>query len=256
MKKTAITAIGLAFLAGCSSDQKQPGGNTAGNEQLTRQEANFRKTNAYMDKLKKAIADCQSIYLETGKGNKEWLTQEDTQKIRDILIQAQPDYNQEGDIQQPTGETSSATPAPANTVNLHLANSYGNSVFRLPLRPAFGGSNLLVPVAPIRFTSASLESSMSGILSPVRQRLLSSIPEPPPIITPPIEQGIQPPTPPEPGKLPVAVPVPGSPLEVYSPYDPSKTIRILNKKTGQRQPSGKKLYDPYSPGGKGIFIVP
>lgn len=256
MKKTAITAIGLAFLAGCSSDQKQPSGNTAGNEQLTRQEANFRKTNAYMDKLKKAIADCQSIYLETGKGNKEWLTQEDTQKIRDILIQAQPDYNQEGDIQQPTGETSSATPAPADTVNLHLANSYGNSVFRLPLRPAFGGSNLLVPVAPIRFTSASLESSMSGILSPVRQRLLSNIPEPPPIITPPIEQGIQQPTPPEPGKLPVAVPVPGSPLEVYSPYDPSKTIRILNKKTGQRQPSGKKLYDPYSPGGKGIFIVP
>ncbi len=59
-----------------------------------------------------------------------------------------------------------------------------------------------------------------------------------------------------PSQHPVAVPVPGNPLEVYSPSDRNKTIRIVDKKTGQRQPSGKKLYDPYSPGGKGIFIVP
>ncbi len=256
MKKTAITALGLALLAGCSSDQKQPNDKTAGTEQMTRQEANFRKTNAYMDKMKKALADCQNIYLETANGNKEWLTQEDTRKVRDILIQAQPDYNQEGDIQPNTADTNSSASASACDVSMHLANGYGNSVFQLPLRPAFGGSSLLVPVAPIRFTSAALESSMSGILSPVRQRLLSSIPEPPPVINPPIEQGIQQPTPPEPGKLPVAVPVPGSPLEVYSPYDPSKTIRILNRKTGQSPPSGNKLYDPYTPAGKAIISVP
>ena len=258
MKKTAITALGLAFLAGCSSDQKGPDDKTSGTEQMTRQEANFRKTNAYMDKLKKALAECQSIYLASPTGNQEWLTQEDTQKIRDILTQAQPDYNQEGELAQNAGTATTTATTTADTVILHLANSYGNSVSQMPLRPAFGGSNLLVPVAPIRFTSATLESSMSSILSPMRQRLLSAIPEPPPII-PPTQprEGIQPPPPqPEPGKPPVAVPVPGNPLEVYSPYDSSKTIRILNRKTGQRQPSGKKLYDPYSPNGKGIFIVP
>lgn len=68
------------------------------------------------------------------------------------------------------------------------------------------------------------------------------------------------PTPPAPAqptvsKYPVAMQVPGDPLRVYSPADPSKTVKIVDK-FGNRQPSGKKLYDPFSPGGKSIFLVP
>lgn len=68
------------------------------------------------------------------------------------------------------------------------------------------------------------------------------------------------PTPPAPAqptasKYPVAMQVPGDPMRVYSPSDPSKTVKIVDK-FGNRQPSGKKLYDPYSPGGKSIFLVP
>lgn len=56
-------------------------------------------------------------------------------------------------------------------------------------------------------------------------------------------------------KYPVAMQVPGDPLRVYSPSDPTKTVKIVDK-FGNRQKSGKKLYDPYSPGGKSIFRVP
>lgn len=67
-------------------------------------------------------------------------------------------------------------------------------------------------------------------------------------------------TPPQPqsqpaSKYPVAMQVPGDPLRVYSPSDPSKTVKIVDK-FGNRQKSGKKLYDPYSPNGKSIFLVP
>ncbi len=64
-----------------------------------------------------------------------------------------------------------------------------------------------------------------------------------------------PPTQPSASKYPVAMQVPGDPMRVYSPSDPSKTVKIVDK-FGNRQPSGKKLYDPYSPGGKSIFLVP
>lgn len=58
------------------------------------------------------------------------------------------------------------------------------------------------------------------------------------------------------GKYPVATQVPGDPNRVYSPSDPSKTVKIVDK-FGNRQPSGKKLYDPYAPAGtKVIFLVP
>lgn len=40
--------------------------------------------------------------------------------------------------------------------------------------------------------------------------------------------------------LPVAKQVPGDPTRVYNPYNPSRTIRILDK-NGNRWPSGKRL---------------
>lgn len=42
------------------------------------------------------------------------------------------------------------------------------------------------------------------------------------------------------GTLPVAKEVPGDPTRVYNPYNPSRTIRILDK-NGKRWPSGKRL---------------
>lgn len=40
--------------------------------------------------------------------------------------------------------------------------------------------------------------------------------------------------------IPVAKEVPGDPTRVYNPYNPSRTIRILDK-NGKRWPSGKRL---------------
>lgn len=57
-------------------------------------------------------------------------------------------------------------------------------------------------------------------------------------------------------KYPVATQVPGDPTRVYSPSDPTKTVKIVDR-FGNRQKSGKKLYDPYAPAGtKVIFLVP
>lgn len=55
------------------------------------------------------------------------------------------------------------------------------------------------------------------------------------------------------GSLPIAARVPGDPTHVWNPMDPSKMIRIIDPKTGEPFPSGKKLkvrgHDFY-------FIVP
>ena len=43
------------------------------------------------------------------------------------------------------------------------------------------------------------------------------------------------------GPIPTAMPVEGDPTRVWNPLDPKKTIRIINPKTNQPYPSGKKL---------------
>lgn len=43
------------------------------------------------------------------------------------------------------------------------------------------------------------------------------------------------------GPIPTAARVEGDPTRVWNPLDPSKTIRIINPKTNQPYPSGKKL---------------
>lgn len=43
------------------------------------------------------------------------------------------------------------------------------------------------------------------------------------------------------GPIPTALPVKGDPTRVWNPLDTSKTIRIINPKTNQPYPSGKKL---------------
>lgn len=43
------------------------------------------------------------------------------------------------------------------------------------------------------------------------------------------------------GLIPTATRVEGDPTRVWNPLDPSKTIRIINPKTNQPFPSGKKL---------------
>lgn len=43
------------------------------------------------------------------------------------------------------------------------------------------------------------------------------------------------------GPIPYATRVEGDPTRVYNPIDPTKKIRIIDKKTGQPYPSGKKL---------------
>lgn len=43
------------------------------------------------------------------------------------------------------------------------------------------------------------------------------------------------------GPIPTAMPVDGDPTRVWNPLDPSKKIRIIDPKTNQPYPSGKKL---------------
>ncbi len=43
------------------------------------------------------------------------------------------------------------------------------------------------------------------------------------------------------GPIPTAARVEGDPTRVWNPLDPSKKIRIINPKTNQPYPSGKKL---------------
>lgn len=54
------------------------------------------------------------------------------------------------------------------------------------------------------------------------------------------------------GAIPVATRVPGDPLRVYNPLDPSKKIKVIDK-SGNPQPSGKKLKVP---GTNFFFYVP
>lgn len=54
------------------------------------------------------------------------------------------------------------------------------------------------------------------------------------------------------GPIPVATRVPGDPLRVYNPLDPSKKIKVIDK-NGNPQPSGKKLKVP---GTNFFFYVP
>lgn len=54
------------------------------------------------------------------------------------------------------------------------------------------------------------------------------------------------------GPIPVATRVPGDPLRVYNPLDPSKKIKVIDR-NGNPQPSGKKLKVP---GTNFFFYVP
>ncbi|MBR5887853.1 MAG: hypothetical protein IKZ07_06555 [Akkermansia sp.] len=64
-------------------------------------------------------------------------------------------------------------------------------------------------------------------------------------VTPPTPDGAEPPTDPKlitnTGPIPVATKVEGDPIRVYNPLDPTKTIRIIDPKTGKTHPSGKVL---------------
>ncbi|MBR5894684.1 MAG: hypothetical protein IKZ13_03990 [Akkermansia sp.] len=71
-------------------------------------------------------------------------------------------------------------------------------------------------------------------------------PAPVTTVTPPATTG-QATTPTDPklitntGPIPVAMRVEGDPIRVYNPLDPTKTIRIIDPKTGKVHPSGKVL---------------
>lgn len=62
-----------------------------------------------------------------------------------------------------------------------------------------------------------------------------------PIAPPPAAQPTDPKQITNVGPIPTASPVEGDPTRVWNPLDPSKKIRIINPKTNQPYPSGKKL---------------
>ncbi|MBR2126701.1 MAG: hypothetical protein IJ943_08205 [Akkermansia sp.] len=77
---------------------------------------------------------------------------------------------------------------------------------------------------------------------------------PAPAMQPPVVSTVTPPTPSgatntptdpklitNTGPIPVATRVEGDPIRVYNPLDPTKTIRIIDPKTGKVHPSGKVL---------------
>lgn len=113
------------------------------------------------------------------------------------------------------------------------------------------------PVTPVTPTPAPAtpRPSSTHITQPTAPVTPTMPPATPaPAVQPPVVSTVTPPTPDAPtatptdpklitntGPIPVATRVEGDPIRVYNPLDPTKTIRIIDPKTGKVHPSGKVL---------------
>lgn len=100
------------------------------------------------------------------------------------------------------------------------------------------------PVLPAPTSSHITQPSTPAIAAPTAMQapVVSTVTPPAPTSSSPA-----PTTPTDPklitntGPIPVATRVEGDPIRVYNPLDPTKTIRIIDPKTGKVHPSGKVL---------------
>ncbi len=145
-------------------------------------------------------------------------------------------------VQQPTvpGYTAVLTPAP------QPAPAVRPIAQPAPTAPA------PKPATPKPATGSHITQSYTPP-APVVQPAPAPAPTPAPAVQPPVVTTVTPPTPDgadtptdpklitNTGPIPVATKVEGDPIRVYNPLDPTKTIRIIDPKTGKTHPSGKVL---------------
>ena len=127
-----------------------------------------------------------------------------------------------------------------------------------------GYTAVLTPATPTVRPAAPVAPVVQQPVAPVTPSTYTPQPSTPKTITqpsvattavqPPVVSTVTPPTPAAPastptdpklitntGPIPVATRVEGDPIRVYNPLDPTKTIRIIDPKTGKVHPSGKVL---------------
>lgn len=143
--------------------------------------------------------------------------------------------------EQPTGmqytDFSSELTQTTSLADPGLMSPQLNTGYQTPASPQLS----LQPSAPNPYITGTPQTTTSPVVPTLNQYPNNSVSTPTSSST---------------AKYPVATQVPGDPTRVYSPSDPTKTVKIVDR-FGNRQKSGKKLYDPYAPAGtKVIFLVP
>lgn len=98
-------------------------------------------------------------------------------------------------------------------------------------------------VAPATPTGAISNSGASGIapIAPTPTPKPTAAPKPTPQVDLATRYRTDPKSITNQGPIPVATRVEGDPTRVYNPLDPSKTIRVIDPRTGQPYPSGHEL---------------
>lgn len=133
-------------------------------------------------------------------------------------------------VQQPTvpGYTAVLTPTPQVRPAVPVA-----PVVQQPVTPVPTTTYVPKPSAPKTITqptvtTTAVQPPVVSTVTPPPSSAPSSTPTDPKLIT-------------NTGPIPVATRVEGDPIRVYNPLDPTKTIRIIDPKTGKVHPSGKVL---------------
>lgn len=110
------------------------------------------------------------------------------------------------------------------------------------------------PVAPVVHQPVTPPTTSPYVTQPSTPKTITQPTVATTAVQPPVVSTVTPPpsstpmsTPTDPklitntGPIPVATRVEGDPIRVYNPLDPTKTIRIIDPKTGKVHPSGKVL---------------
>lgn len=155
--------------------------------------------------------------------------------------------------QQPLvpGYTAVLTPTPAQPATPTVRPAVTPTV-----RPAVTPTTrpAVTPTPTVRPTTPTVTPTGSHITQSYTPPAPAVTPAPAPAMQPPVVSTVTPPSttgaanpPTDPklitntGPIPVATKVEGDPIRVYNPLDPTKTIRIIDPKTGKVHPSGKVL---------------
>lgn len=151
-------------------------------------------------------------------------------------------------VRQPVAQTPQETP-PVQTTTWETAPTPDTHITQAPSKPE------TTPVPPPPAAPQPVAHTAPVTPAALPSSLPTAEPKTPELPTPAPAQPTASPTPAQPttataadlkqitndGPIPTATRVEGDPTRVWNPLDPSKTIRIINPKTNQPYPSGKKL---------------
>ena len=180
-------------------------------------------------------------------------------------------YRYQPPVQQPQQQSaasweSAERPSPYISSASAAADPYSSSLPPIP-DPAPPVGQATAPVQPVSQAAASAPIAEPKSLAPVAVKPVAPEPIAPDPQVPAIKpldmnslSGTLPAAAAAPAKgqtdIPVATRVPGDPMRVWNPLDPSKKIRIVNPKTNQPFESGRRLKVRAKDGTDFFFIVP